>query len=810
MQRMILGLVVALCVALNLAAADTAPLIVKDGVSNAEIVISPQPARTVRLAAEELQLYVKKITGAELPILDHPSGNPVIKLYLGESDYTKELGLLDTDFSADSYRLVSGTDYLAIVGDDKEVETYQPFPRNGNDKERAQADWDDISGGLWAFIGALQERFYNKHVDVAMSDGKGTLNGAYDFLRLLGVRWYFPGEFGECVPQQASIALPVVDRSVTPDFSMRIMAGRNYTFSKIDREQCLWLLRLGLGAPRAISARGHGINNVLHVEKTAEEHPDWYWVKDGKRDASMDARPCLSAQGLRDEMIKFGRANFDVYKLDKFNITPTDGYVSICQCDLCKGKDTPERGFRGSMSDYVWDYANEVATALYQTHPDKMVECNAYTTYMMPPLTIDTLSPNMTVMVQQNRYAFTDPKQRQFMLDFRDAWMDKLSGTKPLCNHDNYSLMGDSPFPIFLPRIIAEDMRSLKAISHGDYIEENSRRERGDKIPLSLAINHLNIYVTARCWWDAELDVDALLDEYYERFYGPASREMKALIEFSEANWAGMKKEAPLIDEALELMATAKMAVGDDTIYRERVYMMDRYLDALRAVRDKVAIGRSQNPPAVMVDHSGKELEVTLDGTIVEDFWKDARTYHLHDARTGEKPKLDTWFRSVWKDDKLYLAVYCQEESGSTLNIGTQKNEDTAIWNGDTVEIFLETQNHSYYQIALNPSGAMIDLDQEFKNRTKWSSEAEYAVDTGADYWSVEMVIPVADAMQSENLPDLMVSGSKPTEDAPWHINVGRVRIREKGENQVTMFAVIGPGKLFQSPGRFCPLYIDK
>ncbi|MCA1808446.1 MAG: DUF4838 domain-containing protein [Lentisphaerae bacterium] len=762
MKRFFSAAILTLAGAVLAGTLDAAPFIVEDGKPNAEIVIAAQQTRTVKLAAEEIQLFVKKITGAELPILNQPSG---------------------------------------II---------QPFPENAEDMERAQAEWDKISGGLWAFIGASQKRGYNKQVDVYYGDGKGTLNGVYDFLRSLGVRWYFPGEFGECVPSQKSIALPVIEKSVTPDFKMRVMAGRNYTFSKIGREQCLWNLRLGFGSPRGISVRGHGINNVLHVEQTAAQHPDWYWVKDGKRDASMHARPCLSAKGLREEMIKFGRVNFELYKLDKFNITPTDGYISICQCDLCKEKDTPERGFRGSMSDYVWDYANEVATALYETHPDKIVECNSYTSYMLPPAKIDKLTPNMTVMIQQNRYKYGDPKQREWFIDFRKEWLDKLTGKQPLCNHDNYSLMGDSPFPMFLPRLIAEDMRSLKDISHGDYVEENSRSDRDQKVPVNFAINHLNIYVTARCWWDSDLDIDALLEEYYVKFFGPAANEMKAFIEFSEANWVGMKKDAALIDEAVELIESAKKAADKETIYGQRVYLVDTYLDKLRDIRDKVAIGRSQNPAAVMADFSGKDISITLDGKIEEDFWKDANTYYLHEAKTGEKPEFATSFRPVWQDDKLYLAIHCQEDDTSKLNIATRKNEDTAIWNGDTLEIFIETQNHSYYQIALNPAGAMIDLDQYFKNRTEWSSEAKYAVDTGDDYWSVEMEIPVADEMQSENLPDLLVSGSKPAKDDPWHINIGRVRNRENGESEVSMFAVIGQGKIFLSPDRYCPLYIDE
>ena len=47
------------------------------------------------------------------------------------------------------------------------------------------------------------------------------------------------------------------------------------------------------------------------------------------------------------------------------------------------------------------------------------------------------------------------------------------------------------------------------------------------------------------------------------------------------------------------------------------------------------------------------------------------------------------------------------------LNIATKKDGDQAIWYGDVVEIELATDAHSYYQLAINPSGALVDLDSK-------------------------------------------------------------------------------------------------
>ena len=63
------------------------------------------------------------------------------------------------------------------------------------------------------------------------------------------------------------------------------------------------------------------------------------------------------------------------------NVSPSDGYTALCQCDLCKGKDTPERGWDGMLSDYVWGYVNDVAKEVYKTHSEQMIFGLAYTTW---------------------------------------------------------------------------------------------------------------------------------------------------------------------------------------------------------------------------------------------------------------------------------------------------------------------------------------------------------------------------------------------------------------------------------------------
>lgn len=94
--------------------------------------------------------------------------------------------------------------------------------------------------------------------------------------------------------------------------------------------------------------------------------------------------------------------------------------------------------------------------------------------------------------------------------------------------------------------------------------------------------------------------------------------------------------------------------------------------------------------------------------------------------------------------DAHYLGITCSEPDPAGLVIGTTQPDDRNIWAGDVGEVLLETQFHSYYQIAVGPSGAVVDLDREKGLNSLCSAGAEVATARGADSWSVEIRLPAA------------------------------------------------------------------
>ena len=217
-------------------------------------------------------------------------------------------------------------------------------------------------------------------------------------------------------------------------------------------------------------------------------------------------------------------------------------------------------------------------------------------------------------------------------------------------------------------------------------------------------MDNLQIYVKSRLYWDADQDIDALLEDYYSKCYGPARKEMKAFIEYAEENWPKATKDITVIDKLFALVDTAQKAAGD-TIYGKRIALLGPYMEPLKPLRERLAKGRSGNPEARALPREKGDFKP--DGKLDDKFWQNLPVYELSDIVTGAPPQYKTSFQMAWSADALYLGIKCIDRPGKSLVISGNGKGDSAIFNGDSVEFLFETQTCEYYQIAINPAGTM-------------------------------------------------------------------------------------------------------
>jgi Domain of unknown function (DUF4838)/Carbohydrate family 9 binding domain-like len=789
--------------------------VVKDGKAEAEIIIAEKPTRMQKLAAEELQFFIQKISGAKLKISSSPGDENLVNIYVGKSRYTDALKYSTKGLKYDAYRMISSNDYLVLLGNDENASMKGPgdniYKRNTKSSKEATKKWDKLVGhSRWVCPGLSRFKTYNKKLKVRYDDQRGSLMAVYDFLRSLGARWYFPGEFGEVLPKMKTIALPEVAKTVHPDSPMRHITGSAYKFGKTGRRHTLWMMRMGLGGLPVSGV--HGIDKIIHRDQTRKEHPERYVLTRGKRDIkSRGGKPCLSSKGLLEDNIKYLRILFDVYGKKSASVMPTDGFVQ-CQCAKCKGKFTPELGSRGVQSNLVWEYVNNVAKELYKTHPDRRIVCAAYSSFSVPPTNIKKFSPNVYVMLNNGRMDFVDPELRDLSLSRRNEWLKKVASKRPFSTHDNYTVLGSSPVPLYRPRLIAKDIRSLKDICLGEFVEENSMHpaelRENQPPPLKLAINHLNIYVTARLWWNADQDIDALLNEYYQKFYGPAAKEMKNFIEYCEANTRTMVKNKEQIKKALDLFALAEKKVDKNSIYGKRIALIAKSLAATKNVLRQLSVVRAK-VRRIKPGRLDKDKDITIDGNLDERNWKRIKRVNqlVNTVYKKQKPKIMTSFKTLMTKSNLYIAVICETEAGEKTKSSKKKKDDPEIWKGEYVDILIETDKHAYYQISISPNGEIADLKINGKKQYfRWDSLAEYAIKKNKNQWILEIKIPF---ITNNDDPNHKLDGRYPHGDrAPWYINIARQRIKD---NKRLLCSITCTGKdSFHVIENFAPLFTGK
>ena len=200
-------------------------LMVKDGRARSEVAIREPPPRMAERAALELQDYIAKITGAKLPIVTKPSDGCSAQIYVGRSVHTDRLKVNAEDLAHGAFRMVSGPNWLALVGRDSSFVCGEllRMARSPRREERAKLleEWHTRTGEKWGLPYSQFWKQYNADLKISEQDERGSFNAVCHFLRMLGVRWYMPNALGEIVPKSPTIALPRVNKTVRPDFAYR-------------------------------------------------------------------------------------------------------------------------------------------------------------------------------------------------------------------------------------------------------------------------------------------------------------------------------------------------------------------------------------------------------------------------------------------------------------------------------------------------------------------------------------------------------------------------------------------------------------
>ena len=774
-----------------------------NGADVVEIIVSENPSRSAKLAAKELQEHLQRLSGVTIPMLTKMGKRDSYKIYVGQSKFTKEFQL--GSLSPGEIVIKGDENHLLLLGEDWDYEPPEGYVADRAASMNLDIYWQKSTRHVGRHPYTMLFKNYNADLDIWSFDKKGTLNAVYTYLQELGFRWYSPGDIGEVLPKLDAIPSRIFSQRSAPDFPVRRMAfyGKNYFQSS--REELLWQLRLGLNTGIEILGDlpiGHGMANVYGTSKMRREHPDYFALLNGERDTLSRSigKPCLSIEGLRQENIAYLKQVFEDFDVPAISVMPGDAFYHICECHLCTGKDTPERGVEGKLSDYVWDYVNDVATEIYKSYPEKKITCFAYGTYLLPPTKIAKLSPNIIVGICQNRSTFHNEAQRIKYENIRNEWLKKVEN-KELLIWDYYlharpgkKLEG---FPAIFTKTIAKDIRDLKGKSSGDFIEVYRSTSSPERSDLSLATNHLNVYVTAKLLWDGDLDLDELIRDYTQQFYGPAQQEMLEFFLLAEAQWHTLREKGAQIKTLFDLLEKAQVKVQKTSAYARRIQNIADYISPLQEISQ--AKKKRSAPEARLRFVHGNSKE-TSNGLGSSAFWQPHYPFPLR-SNDDEGPNKTT-VKVAHTPNGVHMLVQCHEENMAGMVEHGRNNDDRRILSGEHLELLLETSRHSYYRIVISAAGYFLVSDGRNRDPQKWNSDLQIDVQRTSDKWTAEIFIPMK---IGESPTSQSILGRQPTEAIPWYFNLVRRRRNVQGNLEAYFNHQMSDG--FHNPEHFVRLY---
>jgi hypothetical protein len=471
--------------------------LVADGQAVATIVLPEKPDSIETHAAAELQRYAKAITGVTIPIVSEPQKPQDFGLWLGQTAAARSAG-----FALSEEEL-------------------------GRDGYAAKAD--------------------EKGLVVAGRCPLGTLFGVYDLVeREFGVRWCEPDELGEVVPKADTLSIGTFRREFKPSFRFRWVDSNDWSLKQ--RMNCYVKID---GKPVGVSWKWHFHTFAILIppEKYSQDHPEWFAQVNGKRQTfterpSHGAQPCTSNPVVVDKLIEGLLKTLDADPtIEIITLSPNDG-GGFCECEDCTALDGPDRGWFARYSNRLAVLNNHVGKGVAERYPNVKIKVGAYAMYARLP-SIKDYQPEPNLLFQLCHIYFchnhpitsgkcqaeeTYKPSHNFLpnQEFAEILRRWRRLTENLFIYEYYALGGWSRTEMLWPMVhtMRHDIPWYRDMGAKGFYTQIGPWKRAP----------LNYYIAAKLAWNADLDVDWLIDDFCHKLFEDAAEPMHGyLAEIEEA-----------------------------------------------------------------------------------------------------------------------------------------------------------------------------------------------------------------------------------------------------------------------------------
>ncbi len=442
-------------------------IVVDRGRSDATIVQSPKAGRYEQQAAEDLAKYIKLMTGVAVPI----------------SNTTEAI---DAAFKSGRPLLVLGE--AALAAKPQLTNALKPVLK---EKPYLRAD------------GVVLLREANK-VYLAGSNDESHYFAMAELLRSWGVRWFMPGAFGECVPGEAQLAVGDLKVVYSPPFEIRTfwVSWLGETAGVEDFQLRNMMIRSS-----NVSIAGHALGRYTKgLGQSPFEIP--------LTDPNTAEQVAREVDGLYAKGADFSLAMEDGLYASTY---PRDKELIALQWD--------KYSLRWSVTDPMLELLNGVARRLRERHPDSRSKIGflAYSNMFQPPVRHVTLEPSLYGMLApidiDPIHGMGDPRSppKQEYLKILEKWAQLTRGQLMIYDYDQSMLVWrDLPNPTH--QAFQQDVKRYRDAGVLGFVTESR---------MALATTGINLYLRGRLMWNPDEDVDALLEDFYAKFFGPAAAPMR-------------------------------------------------------------------------------------------------------------------------------------------------------------------------------------------------------------------------------------------------------------------------------------------
>ena len=503
-----------------------------NGSSSYCIVVDPEAPASEQYAAAELRDWLGQVSGAELPICGLDGGEPGKRLVVGYNSLVSEL-----------------------------VPDSRPQPSSDD-----SFTWCSKGGDI-LFWGGSE---------------RGTLYSVYDFLEdALGCRWYTPEV--SVAPRKDNWSFMELHQQESPGFLVRdnctLAARTDLVFSARLRNNINPLPGKKPGESLKGTAEGywgvHAMAGYITAAEYFEEHPEYFGVKDGERFArGGEYQLCLSNPDVLriciDKLRKVMREHPDymVYSMEQLdNENP-------CQCERCQAL---ARQYGGESGVMIW-FVNQVADAVKEEFPDKYVGTFAYRYTRKAPVGIvprDNVVIRLCSIECCLLHGYDECEEN---LEFAQDMKEWAAIAPNLYIWDYVTDFSLYCLPVANFRTMQPHIR--------DFIENNAIGilEQGDYQTRTCELKELRTYLVSKLLWNPDVDVDSVITDFTDGYYGPAGKYIRKYIDYADSylRRPGMHTDCyaavshpmftpEFVREAAGIFAEAGKAVEDDPVYLERV-----------------------------------------------------------------------------------------------------------------------------------------------------------------------------------------------------------------------------------------------